>query len=152
MAFTLSFTIQPLAPLDFELTCQIFLSGDPAVRVYHNGEFCQVLCIGGELILAKVASRGTVEQPKLAIQLTANKPITVKTKRAAQEAINYIFSLNFDLRAFYKEVQGDPAMAKISQALYGFKFPTTPTRSRGWWMLLLSSKSQSKSHEVSRTR
>jgi DNA-3-methyladenine glycosylase II len=131
VTFTETFTIQPLAPLDFDLTCHIFLTGDPAVRVYHNGVFSQVLRIGGELLLAKIASKGTVEQPELAVQLTTNKPITTKCEQAAEEAINYVLSLNFDLKAFYKEVEDDFAMHKISQVLYGFKFPTTPTAFEG---------------------
>jgi DNA-3-methyladenine glycosylase II len=131
MAFTETLVIQPLAPLDFALTCQIFLSGDPHVRTYVNGEFSQVLKVNGELVSAKVASKGTVKQPELSIRLTSNNPLSEKTKQAAQEALNRIFSLNFPLEAFYKEAEKDPVMHRISQALYGFKFPTTPTAFEG---------------------
>jgi DNA-3-methyladenine glycosylase II len=131
MAFTENFVVEPLAPLDFELTCQIFRSGDPTVRAFIDGEYCQVLDLGGELVLAQVASIGTVEKPKLSIQLTSNTPIDAKTKNAAQEALKAIFSLNLPLKTFYQEVEGDPAMHKITRALYGFKFPTTQTAFEG---------------------
>jgi DNA-3-methyladenine glycosylase II len=131
MAFTEKFSIHPLAPLNFGLTCQVFSSGDPHVRAYVNGEFSQVLQANGELVLAKIKSKGNAEQPELSIQLTSNKPIDAKTKQATLKALNCIFSLNFPLKTFYKEAKKDPVMQKISQALYGFKFPTTPTAFEG---------------------
>ncbi len=81
MAFSETLTVEPSAPLDFVLTCQIFGNGDPAVRAYVNGEFNQVLNLNGELALVKVASKGTIEQPKLLIELVSNKPITPKNKK-----------------------------------------------------------------------
>ena len=43
MTFTETFTLQPLAPFNFDLTAQIFSSGDKQIRSYANGEFHQVL-------------------------------------------------------------------------------------------------------------
>ncbi|MCW3984038.1 MAG: DNA-3-methyladenine glycosylase [Candidatus Bathyarchaeota archaeon] len=131
MAFTETFTMTPLAPLDFDLCCQVFSNGNPNVRAYSNGMFNQVLRLGGGLVLAEVASRGGVEQPKLEIRLKSNLPITSETKRSAQEALTYVFNLNFDLKAFYKEAENDPTMNRIAQQLRGFRFPTTQTAFEG---------------------
>ncbi len=131
MASTEIFTLTPTAPLDFDLTCQVFSSGDPHVRAYVNSEFSQVLRLEGGLVLAKVVSEGAVEQPKLVVTLKSNKSITSKTKQGAQEALTHIFNLNFDLKAFYKEAENDPVMHKITQRLRGFKFPTTQTAFEG---------------------
>ncbi len=127
MATTQTFTIQPSAPFSLDLSAQVFASGDPHVRAYRNGVFSQVLHVGDCLLYAEITSMGTVKQPKLSIKLVSNSPITPKMKQATEKAITYIFSLNFDLPAFYKEAENDPVMRQITQKLCGFKFPTTPT-------------------------
>lgn len=127
MASTETFTVQALAPFNFELTAHIFSSGDGQIRSYANGVFHQVLRIDGNLVLVKLASSGTVEKPKLTVELTSSNPLTPQGKRIAEETIRFIFNLNFDLYSFYKDVENDPAMNQISQQLYGLKNPTTPT-------------------------
>ena len=131
MSFTETYTLQPREPLDFALSCQVFSDGTPTVRAYLNGEFSQVLQINGDLVLAKVVDSGSTKKPCLTITLKSNKSLTAKTQQTAQEMLNYIFNLNFDLTAFYCEVQKDPIMHKITQQLCGFKFPTTPTAFEG---------------------
>jgi DNA-3-methyladenine glycosylase II len=131
MAFTETFTMTPLAPLDFDLSCQVFSSGTPHVRAYVDGVFNQVLRLDGGLVLAEVASKGTVEQPKLAVTLKSTSPIAPKTKHSAQEALTYIFNLNFDLKTFFKDTENDSTMHRIAQHLRGFRFPTTQTAFEG---------------------
>jgi len=127
MVFTESFTFEPLAPFSLDLSAQVFSSGDRQVRSYANGVFSQVLRVDVALFLANVFSTGTVDLPKLVVELKSNKPITAQTIKAAKEAITYLFSLDFDLAVLYREVESDSTMHKITQQLYGFKFPTTPT-------------------------
>jgi DNA-3-methyladenine glycosylase II len=127
MTFTETFTVQALAPFNFDLTAQIFSSGDKQIRTYQNGEFHQVLTINSNLVLVKLASRGTIEQPKLNVELKSNNPITVQDKQKAEETIKFIFNLDFDLCSFYQDVKNNHAMHQITQQLYGLKNPTTPT-------------------------
>ena len=131
MTYTETCTLQPPAPLDFALSCQVFSDGTPLVRTYFNGEFSQVLQINGELVLIKVVERRSTKKPCLVLTLKSNQTLTAKTQQAAQDLLSYIFNLNFDLTAFYCEVQNDPIMNKITQQLCGFKFPTTPTAFEG---------------------
>ncbi|MDR0471862.1 MAG: DNA-3-methyladenine glycosylase 2 family protein [Nitrososphaerota archaeon] len=131
MTFTETYTLQPQAPLDFALSCQVFSDGTPLVRSYLNGEFSQVLQINGELVLIKVIDSGSTKTPCLTVTLKSNQALTAKTQQATQDALCYIFNLTFDLTAFYYEVQNDPVMHKITQQLCGFKFPTTPTAFEG---------------------
>jgi DNA-3-methyladenine glycosylase II len=127
MAFTESFELEPLAPFSLELSAQIFAGLNPHVRSFADGVFTQVLHLNGCLVHARIASKGTVDKPKLQIQLTSNQPLTEQTQRAAKEAITYIFNLNLDLKAIYQQTQTDPVMAKITRQLCGFKYPTTAT-------------------------
>jgi len=131
MSYTEKFTVEPLAPFSLELSTQVFSSGDPRVRGYKDGVFSQVLQLEGSLVLVRITSKGTTEKAQLAVELKSNQPITAKTKQAALHEITYIFSLNFDLLGFYREVEGNPVLHKVTQKLCGFKFPTTPTAFEG---------------------
>jgi DNA-3-methyladenine glycosylase II len=127
MTFTESFKVQAVAPFNFDLTAQIFGNGDKQIRNYANSQFTQVLKINGKLALVKLTSTGTVEQPNIIVQLKSNNSITLQDKQEAEEAVKFIFNLNFNLCAFYKDVKNDSTMHQITQQLYGLKNPTTPT-------------------------
>ncbi|MDR1992769.1 MAG: DNA-3-methyladenine glycosylase 2 family protein [Nitrososphaerota archaeon] len=127
MAFIETFQLQPRSPLNFDLSCQVFIDGSPLVRTYMRDMFSQVLQIRGHLVMVQVIECGTPEAPCLRVTLKSNLALTTQIKQAAQDMLIYIFNLNFDLCAFYEEVQTDPIMHKITQQLWGFRFPTTPT-------------------------
>ena len=127
MALTETFTVQALAPLNFDSCAQIFGSGDPQIRSYQNGEFHQVIKLSGNPVLVKVSSAGSIEKPKLSITLKSNIALTSQDKKAAEETVRFIFNLDFDLCRFYKDVENEPVMRQIAQQLYGLKNPTTPT-------------------------
>ncbi len=127
MLFTETFTLKPTAPLNFDLTAQIFSSGDKQIRAYTNGLFHQVLRLNGNLVLIEIASSGSLEQPKLTVALKSNGPITAQDKKTAEETVRFILNLDFDLCSFYKDVEKEPVMCSIVQQLYGLKNPTTPT-------------------------
>src|SRR5208337_3892990 len=127
MTFTETFKVQALAPFNFDLTAQIFQSGDKQIRTYSNGKFTQVLKLNGILTMIKLASTGTIEQPKITVELKSNSPITLQDKQKAEEAVKFIFNFDFDLCSFYSEVKNDCTMTQIAQQLYGLKNPTTPT-------------------------
>lgn len=127
MTFTETFTIHALPPFNFDLTAQIFSSGDKQIRTYANGKFHQVLRINGNLVLVNLTSMGTIQKPKLNIELKSNIPITLQVKREAEEAVKFIFNLDFDLQSFYEDIKNDQTMQQITRQLYGLKNPTTPT-------------------------
>jgi DNA-3-methyladenine glycosylase II len=127
MAFTETFIVEASAPFDFDLSAQIFSNGDTQIRVYRNGLFYQVLKINGNLVLAKLTSKGTVQQPRISVELKSNKPITPKDIQTAEKNVRFIFNLDFNLCAFYKDIENEPVMHQITQKLYGLKNPTTPT-------------------------
>ena len=102
MTFIETFTLQAPAPFDFNLSAQIFSSGDTEIRSFANGVFHQVLLINGELVLVKLTSEGAGQKPKIRIELLSNKPLTAQDKKTAKEAIRFIFNLGFDLCAFYE--------------------------------------------------
>lgn len=127
MTFTETFTLQALAPFNFDLTTQVFQGGDTQIRTFANGEFHQVLRVNGKLVLASVADVGSVDEPKLNVTLQSNSALTAEDTKKAQETINYIFNLDFPLSSFYREAENDHTMRKIVLQLFGLKLPTYPT-------------------------
>ncbi|MGD0644049.1 MAG: DNA-3-methyladenine glycosylase [Candidatus Bathyarchaeia archaeon] len=127
MGFTETFTIHALAPFNFDLTAKIFSSGDKQIRTYANGNFHQVLRINGNLVLVNLKSIGTIQKPKLNIELESNITISAQVKQEAEATVKFIFNLDFNLCSFYDDVENDHTMHEITQQLYGLKNPTTPT-------------------------
>jgi DNA-3-methyladenine glycosylase II len=127
MTFTETFKIEALAPFNFDLTAQIFQSGDKQIRTYSNGQFTQVLKLNGKLAMVKLVSTGTIDQPKITVELKSSSPIILQDMQKTEEAVKFIFNLDFDLCSFYSEVKNDCTMTQIAQQLYGLKNPTTPT-------------------------
>ena len=127
MALAETFTIKPLPPFSLDLTAQIFGNGDKHVRSYASGVFQQVLHVNRNHVLAKLTDNRSTQQPLLTIELHSSKPITPTNKHEALQAIKRIFSLDFDLGVFYKDVENDHVMRQITPQLYGYKFTTTPT-------------------------
>jgi DNA-3-methyladenine glycosylase II len=127
MVYTDVFTIKPVPPFSLDLSAQVFVGGDSHVRSYSGDVFQQVLRVGGEMVLAKLTSKGTVEDPRLTVELIADSQITPQTKMAMEKTIRRIFNLDFDLQSFYSEARNDSVMRHITRQLCGYKFPTTPT-------------------------
>lgn len=127
MAFTEKLTFEPLAPFDLALSSLVFAAGDRKVRGFRDGLFSQVVDLEGKLVWAKLSQNGGVVEPRLTLELHSDSPLSNQQTQTAQQVINYIFSLNLPLNDFYQHVKPDPVMTKITQKLYGFKFPTTPT-------------------------
>jgi DNA-3-methyladenine glycosylase II len=127
MVFTETITIEARAPFNFDLTAHIFSSGDKQIRNYTNGQFIQILKVNDKLTLVKLTSIGTVDIPKISVELKSTSPITLEDKRKVEETVKFIFNLNFDLCSFYNDIKSDSTMAQIAHQLYGLKSPTTPT-------------------------
>ncbi len=127
MTFTETLAINVLAPFDLALSSQVFVGGDRKVRSFADGCFSQVVSVDGRLVWARLCSVGTVDNPKLTLELHSESPLTPEETLKAQQVLGYIFSLNLPLSDFYKHVKADLTISQIIQKLYGFKFPTTPT-------------------------
>src|SRR3990170_4791624 len=114
-----------LPPFNFDLSAQIFANGDPQVRRYEKSVFRQVIRIGNKLALVSVESVGTVENPRLSLEIKADHKLTEADKENAEKTVSYLFNLEFDLTSFYEEARNDAVMASLTRKLFGLKSPTT---------------------------
>ena len=119
--------IEPLAPFDLALSALVFADGDRKVRSFQNNCFSQVVNVGGELVWVNLVSEGSVDKPRLRLELYADREFSSDVVHRVQNVINQIFSLNMPLNAFYDHIKGDSVMSQITHRLRGFKFPMTPT-------------------------
>jgi len=120
-------TLTPTPPFDFDISAKIFSSGDKQIRKYENGKYWEVLRVNNRLILITITSLGTVDKPKLRVELKSNEEISHNDKKKAEEIISSMFNLKVDLKTFYEYVENDEIMLKLTQKLRGLKGPATPT-------------------------
>lgn len=119
----LSISVSP--PFNFDLSARIFSNGDPQIRRYEEGRFWQVIRVDGNLVLVCVESVGSVENPRLSVQLRTTRSLTAEDKKKAREIVEHQFNLNFDLTEFYADVKDDETMACLVKKLWGLRSPTT---------------------------
>jgi DNA-3-methyladenine glycosylase II len=122
---TKKLSITAVPPFNFDLSARIFANGDPQVRRYEKGRFRQVIRIGGKLSLVSVESVGTVENPRLSVELKAKRNLTETDKGNAGKTVSSLFNLDFGLTTFYEEARNDAVMSRLTWKLFGLKSPTT---------------------------
>jgi DNA-3-methyladenine glycosylase II len=120
-------TIKPVPSFDFDLSARIFSDGDKQIRRYEKGKYWQVIRVNNKLILITMTSSGTVDAPKLHVELKSNLEISNDDKKTVRDIIDSLFNLKLDLKPFYDIVKNDKTMSKLAQKLRGLKGPTTPT-------------------------
>jgi DNA-3-methyladenine glycosylase II len=125
--FTGKIGVTALPPFSFDLSSEIFADGDKQIRNYEGGRFWQVIRVNDKLVLAVVESTGTVDEPKLTVELKSDSVITEEDKKTAENTVKALFSLDLDLNPFYETVKDDKIMARLTRELWGLKNPTTPT-------------------------
>jgi DNA-3-methyladenine glycosylase II len=116
-----------VTPYDFDLSVSIFSDGDRQIRKYEDGKFWQVITIDGKLVLVTVKALGTVDHPKLSVELRSDHRISENDRGKARKIVSTLLNLGFDLKPFYKHARNDKTLTGLIQRLRGLKSPTTPT-------------------------
>jgi DNA-3-methyladenine glycosylase II len=122
---TLLLTCEP--PFDFNLSAMIFSHGDRSIRKYQDGKFWQVIRVDNKLILVTMKALGTVDDPKISVELRSNRKISELDKGKAKRTVSAMLNLDLDLKPFYEHAKKDRILADIIHRLKGLKIPTTPT-------------------------
>ena len=123
METTLTTAIHPVAPYDFELTAgQPGYSRDQEFKTedYVNGAYIRLLDLGDKVALASVRSDGTVDDPRLTIDLTGADLTDADAARAAAQ-ISWLLGCDQELRPFYAAVAADPILADVISQFYGYR-------------------------------
>ena len=120
-------TVNPTPPFDFALSSHILADVDPQIAQYDGSKYRQVLRVGNKLLLATVASKGSVDAPQLCLTFASNRAITKRDVTAAHTIISSVFNVQLDVSPFYGAIRNDPIMADLTSELRGLKNPATAT-------------------------
>ncbi len=131
--------ITPTAPYDFAKSLNFlgFFSPMQGEQTVIEQEFTKAVYVDGQLIAFRLASLGTIDEPKLAYTLFSEQLISEEIQNAAIDRITFFLSLDDDLRPFYAIGYDDKDFAPIIQELYGYhqvKF-LTPFENACWAVL-----------------
>jgi len=116
--------IEPKPPFNFELITSLY-SRFPtqSVDLYSKGIYERVLRDEDKLFLVRVKSVGTIEKPRLQVEVFPKGA----RKKFVEDKIRWILGTDEDLRGFYEIAQGEEKFAPIVKNLYGLRAPRTPT-------------------------
>ena len=117
-----SFELQPTPPYNFDLQWKFYSSSkEPQPEIYKDGIWRRAFKIGDRLVPVKITSIGTVEKPKLQVNIFSK--LDVKEKKYLADKIADIFRLRDDLRELYNFMDKDEILLDIKNKLYGLRPP-----------------------------
>ena len=125
---TLTFSLEPTPPFDFELTAgyHTYFQARSGADTLDAGVYRRLLDIGGKLALASVRSAGTVDEPELTVELQGEE-LSVSDANMAAEQLRWMLGAEQDLTPFYKLAGADPPLAGLVKEFRGLHLPRTAT-------------------------
>jgi len=121
------FVIECIPHFNFELSVGLFSGGDRQIRKYEKGKFWQIIRTDGQLALITLKPLGTVDQPRIAVELESNDKISREQKNKAKALVTALLNTQFDLNPFYEGVASDKILTDLTKRLRGLRIPSTPT-------------------------
>ena len=117
-----SFKLFPTPPYNFNLQWKFYSSPkEPQPEIYKDGIWKRAFKIGDKLVAVKITSIGTVEKPKLRINVSPK--LNAKEKKYLSDKIADIFRLKDNLKALYDFMEQDEILHRVKNELYGLRPP-----------------------------
>ena len=115
----------PTPPFDLDATArhQTYYQREMGADSYHDETYYRALEVEGRHLLALVRSTGTVEAPRVTVELKGAQ-LPTESVATVTHSISRILGLDLDLRPFYVVAGDDPFLSKAVQTFYGLH----PTR------------------------
>lgn len=121
------FTMTATPPYDFELTAASATSfrGHYATEIFQDGIYRRLLDLGdNHLCLASVCSSGTVDSPRLQVELTGTA-LDENIVTEARRQVSWILGTDQDLAPFYCMARQDPMLAVLTREMRGLHLTHT---------------------------
>jgi len=122
----MDFALKPKPPFDFNLTLGIYQKFDKDLVDRFDGKtYRRVLLVDEKPYLTQTASIGSIENPKLEVEVEPAPSTKVQNK--IKKSLSFILGIDDNVAAFYKLAESDPVMLKLVKIFYGMRAPTTET-------------------------
>lgn len=119
----MKFFIEPRPPFNFDLITSLYARfPTQCVDLYQDGFYERVLRVKDKLFLIRVKSIGSIEKPKLQVEVF---PAGAE-KKVIEEQIKWILGTDDEIGGFYKAALADKKFALIIKNVYGLRAPRTP--------------------------
>ena len=122
------FEITPTAPYDFDLTVgsMTFFQARHAADMFEDGILRRVLSLRDKPALVSVRSTGSVDSPKLAVEISGDNLTSADTDEALR-IVRRMLATDADIAAFYEMALDDPHLAPMVRNMYGLRPTCAPT-------------------------
>ena len=122
------FEITPTAPYDFDLTVgsMTFFQARHAADMFEDGVLRRVLSLRDKPALVAVRSVGSVEQPKLAVEVSGEDMTSADTDEAL-DIVRRMLATDADIAGFYDMALDDPHLTPMIRNMYGLRPTCAPT-------------------------
>ena len=120
--------IEPVPPFDFDLTAgyHTYFQGRYGSDSLEDSVYRRLLDLGGNLLLASVSSVGSVDQPRLQIDLQGERLGAEDVANAARR-VGWLLGADQDLGPFYSMASRDHILSSIVERFRGLHLPHTAT-------------------------
>jgi len=118
--------VTPSAPFDFQMSAGMhgrFEKGLP--DLYEGGQYKRVIHVRGKPVLIIVSSRGTVERPRIHVEV--HPPLSLLQTKSLRDILGTMFRSPFDFKNFRRVARRDPLMNVVSRELTGLRPIAPPT-------------------------
>ena len=122
------FEITPTAPYDFDLTVgsMTFFQARHAADMFEDGVLRRALLLIDKPALLSVRSVGSVEQPRLAVEVSGDN-LTRAHIDAALLVVRRMLATDADISAFYELALNDPHLPPLVRNMRGLRPTCAPT-------------------------
>jgi len=115
----MKFALKPKPPFDFNLLWKFYAWKDPSPEIYESRVWNRALRVNKTLFPVRVESVGTVEKPKLDVEILSE--INETQVKRLKENMEWIFNSQMDLRELYCFMEKDKKLKRLKNRLYGLK-------------------------------
>ena len=123
-----TFEITPTAPYDFDLTVgsMTFFQARHAADLFEDGVLRRVLSLLGKPALVSVRSVGSVDEPKLAVEISGDGLTSADTNEGLA-IVRRMLATDADIAAFYEMALDDSHLAPMVRNMYGLRPTCAPS-------------------------
>jgi DNA-3-methyladenine glycosylase II len=131
--------LTPRAPFDFAKTLSFLRAFSPTAgeQALADATITKAVTLHRQAVAFELRSTGTIEQPRLAYTLSAERPLSDEEHTIIADRVRFFLSLDDDLEPFYAIGRADPAFATTIERFYGLHQPKflTPFEIACWAIL-----------------